>query len=120
MVEKIDRKVAIFAFNGELMCFAHALLNALNMKEKGYDVKLVIEGSATRQIKELLDPKKPFSNLYEKARKTGIIDCVCKACSSATGSLESAKEQGLPICGEMSGHPSLSRYMEEGYEVIVF
>ncbi len=52
--------------------------------------------------------------------KAGIIDCVCKACSTQTGALESAEEQGLPICSEMSGHPSLSRYMEAGYEVIVF
>ena len=44
----MDKKVAIFAFNGETMCFAHALLNALDMKEKGYDIKLVIEGSATK------------------------------------------------------------------------
>jgi len=31
----MDKKVAIFAFHGEMMCFAHALLNALDMKEKG-------------------------------------------------------------------------------------
>jgi hypothetical protein len=26
--------------------------------------------------------------------KAGIIDCVCKACSTQTGALESAEEQG--------------------------
>ena len=31
------KKVALFAFNGELMCFVHVLLNALDMKEKGYE-----------------------------------------------------------------------------------
>jgi len=116
----MTEKVAIFAFNGETMCFVHAMLNGLDMKEKGYDIKLVIEGSATRQVKELLDPNKPFSNLYEKVKEAGIIDCVCKACSASTGALKSAEEQGLPVCGEMSGHPSISRYREGGYEVIVF
>jgi len=29
------KKVALFAFNGELMCFVHVLLNALEMKDKG-------------------------------------------------------------------------------------
>ena len=116
----MKNKVAIFAFNGDPMCFAHALLNALDMKGKEYDVKLIIEGSATRQVKELTDPTKPFANLYEEVKKAGITDCVCKACSTQTGALESAKEQGLPICGEMSGHPSISRYMEEGYEIIAF
>ena len=39
------KKVALFAFNGDFKCFAHVLLNALDMKAKGYDVKVVIEGN---------------------------------------------------------------------------
>ena len=116
----MNKKVAIFAFNGEPMCFAHTLLNTLDLKNKEYDVKLIIEGSATKQVEDLSDHKKPFANLFAEVKKAGIIDCFCKACSTQTGALESAEEQGLPICSEMSGHPSLSRYMEEGYEVIVF
>jgi hypothetical protein len=116
----MERKVALFAFNGEPMCFAHALLNALNMKEKGYDIKLVIEGSATKQVKELLDSNKPFSNAYEKVKTLGIIDCVCQACANAMGSIQSAKEQGLAIRGDMSGHPSISAYKDAGYEVLIF
>ena len=116
----MDRKVAIFAFNGESMCFVHTLLNSLEMKKKGYDVKLIVEGTATLQVKELLDPNKPFANLYEKVKEAGVIDCVCRACATNTGALKSAEDQELPICGEMSGHPSISRYMEDGYEVIVF
>lgn len=116
----MEKKVAIFAFNGELMCFGHALLHAFDMKEKGYDVKLIIEGTATRLIRVLLESDKPFANLYDEAKKTGIIDCVCRVCSASTGSLESAKEQGLLICDEMSGHPSISKYMDKAYEIIVF
>jgi hypothetical protein len=112
------KKVALFAFRGEPMCFAHALLNALDMKEKGYDIKLIIEGTATKQIKELSDPNKPFANLYEKVKTLGLVDCVCKACSNKMGSLESAMEQKLPLCDEMSGHPSMSKYIDQEYEVI--
>ena len=116
----MERKVALFAFNGEPMCFAHVLLNALNMKEKGYDIKLVIEGSATKQVKELLDSNKPFSSAYEKVKALGIIDCVCRACASAMGSLRSAEEQELSVCGDMSGHPSISVYKDAGYDVLIF
>ena len=42
------KKVALVVFNGEFMCFVHVLLNALDMKERGYDVKIVIEGAATK------------------------------------------------------------------------
>jgi len=81
---------------------------------------LIIEGSFTRQVKELIDSKKPFANLYEQTKKAEVIDCIYKACSSKMGSLESAKEQNLPICGEMSGHPGISRYMKEGYAIMIF
>ena len=116
----MNKKVAIFAFNGEIMCFVHALLNALDMKQKGYDIKLVIEGSDTKQIKELANHDKPFATIYEKTREAGLIDCVCQACASQTGSLDSAKEQNLPLCSEMSGHPSMARYIENGYQILIF
>ena len=111
-------KVAIFAFNGEPMCFTHALLYAEEMHTKGHDVKLIIEGSATKLIKELADPEKPFHGLYEKVKGLGVIDCVCQACSKKMGAYEAAVEQGLPICGEMRGHPSLLKYVEAGYEAV--
>ncbi|WP_321429041.1 hypothetical protein [uncultured Methanolobus sp.] len=113
------RKVAIFAFNGEEMCFIHALMNALDMKDKGYDVKLIIEGSATRLVKEAEGEKKPFTALYLKVKDAGLIDCVCRACASKMESLESAKNQELPLCDEMYGHPGMARYMDDGYEIVV-
>ncbi|WP_370573736.1 DsrE family protein [Methanomethylovorans sp.] len=116
----MGKKIAVFAFNGEPMCFAHALMNAIDMKERGHDVKLVIEGSATRNISELIDPTKPFSSLYMKVKKAGLVDCVCKACAQKMDSIDSAKEQGLHLCDEMFGHPSMARYVEEGYEIVVF
>ena len=101
-------KVALFAFNGDPMCFAHVLINALDMREKNYDVKLIIEGSATKL------------SLYEKMKEACLIDCVCRACSAKMGSLKSAEDQGLPICDELLGHPSIARYLEAGYTVLTF
>jgi len=114
------KKVALFAFNGEAMCFAHVLLNGIDLNENGYDVKIIIEGTATKQVKELADEAKPFANLYKKVKELGLIDCVCKACAAKTGSLEAATQQALPICDEMTGHPSIRRYSEQGYEIITF
>jgi predicted peroxiredoxin len=111
-------KVAIFAFNGEPMCFIHALLYAEDMHTKGHDVKLIIEGSATKLVKELADLEKPFHSLYDKVKKLGVIDCVCQACSKKMGAFEAAIEQGLKVSGEMKGHPSLLKFVEEDYEVV--
>ncbi len=114
------KKVALVAFNGEAMCFVHVLLNALDMAQNGVEVKVVIEGSATRLVKELNDPEKPFAELYKKVKDNGLIDCVCKACAGKMESLQSAQEQDLPLCDEVLGHPSLRKFMEKGYEIITF
>jgi len=114
------KKIALFAFNGEAMCFVHVLINALEMKDKGYDVKLIIEGTATKLIKELAVAPTLFTPLYEKVKAAGLIDCVCQACSKKMGSHDDAAAQGLPICGDIMGHPSMARYREAGYELIVF
>jgi len=108
----MKRKVVIFAFNGDLTCFAHALLNVLDMHKRGHDAKLVIEGSATKQIGELWERSRPFSNLYGEVKEAQLIDCACQACSDKTGALPSAREQGIPVCGELSGHPHEQPFIE--------
>lgn len=102
------------------MCFVHVLLNALDMKERGYDVRVIIEGSATKLVEELADPNKPFANLYQKVKDQGLIDCVCKACSAKMNSLNAATAQHLPLCDELMGHPSMAKYMKQGFEIITF
>jgi hypothetical protein len=114
------KKVLLVAFTGEPMCFVHVLLNALDMKEKGYEVKVVIEGTATKAAAEMNDPAKPFAKLYQRVREAGLIDCACQACSAKTEVLPVLQAQGLAMCTEMSGHPSLAKYVDQGYEVITF
>jgi hypothetical protein len=114
------KKFALFVFNGDPMCFIHVLLNALDMKEKGYETNIVIEGSATKLLPELAKPVNPLHKLWEKVKEAGLVDGVCKACSNKLGTLEAAKEQGLTLLDEMSGHPSMARYKDEGFEIISF
>ena len=113
-------KVVLLAFRDEPMCFAHVLLHALDLNEKGYDVRVVIEGAATRRIRDLADPNQPFAGLYARVRQAGLIDAVCKACAAQMDALEAAREQGLPIADAVHGHPSLSAYLEEEYDIIPF
>jgi len=115
-----ERKIVLFAFNGEPMCFAHALLNARDLHDAGVEVRLVIEGSATARVKGLVNPEQPFHKLYMAIREAGLIDGVCKACGAKMGALEAAEAQGLRLLDEMAGHPSMQRYLEAGYEVITF
>ena len=113
-------KIALVAFNGDAMCFAHVLLNALDMAEKGHEVEIVIEGAATKQIVELANPQKPFAQQYKRVKDQGLVTAVCKACANKMGALTAAEEQGLPLSGEMSGHPPLIEYAARGYQIITF
>jgi len=114
------RRIAIFAYNGEPMCFVHVLLNSLDMKKRGYDVKLIIEGSAAGLIRDLNEEGTPLYELYRKVKEQGILDCACRACCSKMGTLDEAEDQGIELCGEMAGHPSIARHLEAGYEIVTF
>lgn len=116
----MSKKFALFAFNGEPMCFVHVLLNGLDLHAHGYDVKIVIEGAATRLVAELSDDTRPFANLYATAKQLGLFDCVCQACATKTGVLDAVKAQQLPLGADLSGHPGMRQYLEQGYEIITF
>ena len=111
-------KVALVAMTGEVAGFSHVMLNGLDMKERGFDVKVILEGKSITLLQDLDDPQKPFAPLYRKFKDAGLIDCVCRACAKKLGALATVEEQGLPLCDEMAGHPSLARYVAEGYQVI--
>jgi hypothetical protein len=113
-------KVVLVGFNGETMCFVHVLLNALDMRDKGIDVAVVIEGSAVKQIAELVNPAHPFAGLYAAVRDAGLIRAVCRACAVKMESLAAAAAQSLPLQGDMSGHVALADYLQAGYRIITF
>lgn len=114
------KKVALFAFNGEIMCFVHVLLNALDLKSKGYDVRVVVEGAATKLIPDLGVEGNLLNGPFKKAKAENIIDGVCKACSEKMGTAGDAQALGLKLLADMWGHPGIARYLTEGYEVITF
>ncbi len=114
------KKVMLVVFNGEEMCFIHVLLNSFDMLERSYDVGIIMEGASTKLLTSLEKKEHFLHNLWEKAKEKGLIEGVCKACSNKMGTMKVAEEIGLNLLGDMSGHPSLARYMEEGYEIITF
>ncbi|TXT55517.1 MAG: Cytoplasmic protein [Promethearchaeota archaeon] len=113
-------KYALFAFNGDPMCFIHVILNALDLNEKGNEVKVIIEGSACKLAEEFRNNDNPMFNLYKKLEDSGLIDCFCKACSNKMGTLEIVKDYEFPLCDEMTGHPSMGKYIDQGFEIITF
>ncbi len=118
---EVEQQVyCLYAFNGELMCFVHVLLNGLDMVKKGKKAIIVIEGAAVKLVPELEKESCPFHALYNKAKAQGIIDGVCKACSAKLGVLDAVKDSRLPLLDNMSGHPSMVAYADKGYTIITF
>jgi hypothetical protein len=113
-------KIALFAFNGDPMCFIHVLLNAQDFSNKDYEIKLVIEGSATKLIPELAKDDHPLHTLYEKVKNQVLLVGACKACAHKMGTLQAAEDQGLHILEDMSGHPSMANFIEQGYKIVTF
>lgn len=74
------KKVVFFAFKENPMCFVHVMLNALDMKEKGYDVRIVLEGEAVNLIQEL--GRKPSLQKDYTAYRLCVPCMLCKDESS--------------------------------------
>ena len=118
--EVIMRKTALFVYNGDPMCFIHVLLNALDMHEKGGEVKIIIEGSSVNLLPSLASKDNPLNNLWEKVKNKGLIEGVCRACAGKPGQLKSVEEQELKIVGGASRHPGMEGYRQAGFEIITF
>lgn len=114
------KKVAMFVFNGDPMCFIHVLLNALELEKSGDEVKIVIEGASTKLIPELAKEENPLHSLWKKTLEKGLVDGVCRACSNKMKTLDAAGMQNLRILDDMSGHPGMAGYRDKGYEILTF
>ncbi len=109
------KKYVFFAFNGEIMCFNHVLINALEMNAKGTKAIIVLEGEAVKVIEELDKSDHP---VYQRVKELGLFDSVCKACSIKMGVYDYNAACGIPFNDELNGHPSMLKYINEGYEII--
>jgi len=114
------KKIVLFAFNGDKMCFIHVLLNALDMKKKGYEVKIVVEGSATKLVPEMATEGDFLHPLYKKAREQKLFAIVCRACSAKMKVLREVEKEDLPVGGDLKGHPDMATFIDQGYRLITF
>ena len=113
-------KTIFFAFRGDPLCFIHVLLNALDLHEKGMEGKIVLEGESVTLIAEMAKEGHFLHQLYIKAKEQSLIIGACKACSNKLGATEAVEQENIPLIGEMSGHPAMSPYLEQGYTILTF
>ncbi len=116
----MKKKFALFVFNGDPMCFIHVLLNALDMHAQGHEAQIIMEGASVKLIPEIDQPGHRLLTLWKRALEAGLVAGVCKACAATLGTLAAAEERGMTLLADVSGHPGMLAYREQGYEIITF
>lgn len=114
------RKAVLFAFRGDPTCFVHVLLNSLDLHEKNQGGRIVLEGEAVTLVEAISGPGHFLSGLYQKVKEKGLIEGACRACAAKLEATPAIEAQGIPLIGDMSGHPAMAPYLEKGFEVITF
>jgi hypothetical protein len=115
-----DEKIVLFAFRGDPLCFIHVLLNALDLHEKGLGGSIVIEGEAVKLVPVMSEEGHLLAPLYRQVKEKGLIVAVCKACSAKMKVTAAVEKEGLPLVGDIAGHPSMGKFIEQGYRIITF
>ncbi|MCL7488175.1 MAG: cytoplasmic protein [Desulfobulbaceae bacterium] len=111
-------KVVFFVFRSDPTCFMHALLNALDLEEKGMWGEIVFEGESAQLIPLISQPGHFLYSRYIQAKNRGLFYGVCQFCAGKIGITNYAESEHIPLIGDMSGHPSMSEFIKQGYTII--
>ena len=120
MNSKTENKTILFAFRGDPLCFIHVLLNAVDLQERGRDGLIILEGEAVTLVAEMSQPSHFLNTLYTKAKGLGLIHGACRACATKLNALTAIEKEEIDLIGDMSGHPSMGKFIEQGYSVVTF
>ena len=112
-------KYLFVATDDNKMQLYHLLLNAINFKEKGHDVAVILECASPKLLIGIADGSIKLP-VFNKAMQLGIIDQACKACSMAFSATDAAEKLGVPLKGELSGHSDLLPFVEDAYAIVTF
>lgn len=98
----------------------HALLYARELSESGYEVALIFDGAGTGWANEFNKPDNPLHKHYVKVKELGLVEEICDYCAESFKVKKDLPEQQKKLLvGDYEGHPSLVRWIEKGYKVIV-
>ena len=99
----------------------HALLYAQDLAEHRYQVVLIFDGAGTGWANELRKPENPFHKQYLKMKEQGVVEIICDYCADEFGVKDDFQEvQRKKLMGDYEGHPSIVRWVEQGYQIMVF
>lgn len=101
----------------------NALTTVYDLKERTLDVKVLFQGTGTRWVSELANPKHLLHGLYLAI--SDKIEGACGGCADVFGATPDVEEVGLPLLRSLqvpgtNGVTSLGQYIRDGYTIISF
>lgn len=101
----------------------NALTTAYDLKERKQEVKVLFQGTGTRWVAEIANPKHLLHGLYLAV--SDKIEGACGGCSDVFGATAQVKEAGLPLLRNLKvpgteGVTSLGEYVRDGYSIVSF
>jgi len=99
----------------------HALLYSKELKEHGHEVVLVFDGAGTEWVAEWTNPESTsrMSTRYAALRKSGIAEVICDFCTSAFKVKKKLQAQKVPLTGDYQGYPSIAKWVDQGYQLVI-
>lgn len=99
----------------------HALLYSKELKEHGHKVILVFDGAGTEWVNEwsTATSAHQLKPMYEELKKSGITQVICDFCATAFKVKENLAKEKVETTSEYAGHPSIAKWVDKGYQIIV-
>jgi len=99
----------------------HALLYSKELKEHGYDVVLVFDGAGTQWVDKWTNAAEDdkYVKSYNELIELGIVQVICDYCAAAFKVKDSLQKKKMSLSDEYQGHPSVAKWVDEGYTLII-
>lgn len=99
----------------------HALLYSEELKEHGHEVVLLFDGAGTEWIAEWSKPDSAdkLATMYMEFKASGITEVICDFCAIAFHAKENLEKQKVKTTAEYQGHPSIAKFADKGYQIII-
>jgi len=98
----------------------HALLYSKELVEAGYEVVLIFDGAGTTWAKESENPQHKLHGVYLGLKKLGITQEICDYCAGAFKvKADLIDRQVALLRNSYGGHPSIAKWVKQGYNLLV-
>ena len=121
----MKRKILFLVFTDSACIQNHAFMYAIDLHKAGHETKLILEGKGTLALRRLAKGDERFIGFYKAACEKDILVGACRkasgGCVDEKDSVQDiANQYSIELLDDLMGHAGITKYVDEGYEVITF